>query len=1428
MRPFLILLIVWIVGTIGTGWNVPSAVGIAPEEEGYKVGVAIKVITPTESMWMAGYAARNKPAEGKVHDLYAKALCLQDAQGKKLVLVTTDLIGIPRPLAEKVTQAIEKKHSIPRSAIMLTSSHTHCGPVLRANLIDMYGLNHQEARKVETYTEKLTQDLIDLIDAAVQKLEPVQLQYGEGTASFAMNRRQPTPKGLVIGVNREGPVDHSVPILVVRKGDGKPWVIVFGYACHNTTLSFYQWCGDYAGFAQLEVEKAFPGAVAMFWSGCGGDANPHPRGTLELCEKHGQELAEAVRKVVQGSLQTIRGSFSSRYDTITLKIEAVPTREQLNADLLSKNLAVQRRAQRLLQELETRGRISDTYPYYPVQTWTLGDQVHWVALGGEVVVDYALRLKKELPRKPAIWITGYANDVMAYIPTARLLREGGYEADFSQIYYGMPGKWSAAIEELIITKVKQQAGVTGKLPQAPGPLPPQEELASFRLVEGFQIELVAAEPDVVDPVAMCFDAKGRLYVCEMRGYPNRGVGTGPETRGRIRCLIDTDRDGRFDRSTIYADQLRFPMGITPYREGVLVAVAPDILYLQDTDGDGVADKKRVLYTGFNLANIQQMVNSLQWGVDNWVYGCAGNDGGTVRSVEKPQSPTVSLRNRGLRFRPDISGSLEPTSGGGQYGLTADDFQHWFTATNSQHLRQIVLPDHYLRRHPHLPVTAVTADIPEHGPAARVFRISPFEPWRVERTTRRAGGSDAARFAVTELVPGGYFTSACSPCIYTGDLFPPEFYGDNFVCDPANNLIHRERLVPNGSLFRAVRAYADREFLASTDNWFRPVFLTVGPEGALYVLDFYREVIETPLSLPDDIKQQLNLESRGRGRIWRITPKGYQAGPLPDLTQLTREQLAQELAHTNPWRRMTAQRLFLENPAPQLTSHLCQLLQQARGRPARVNIAWTLQGWGTLRPEDVLHLLEDPLAGVREHGLRLAETFLPQNTTLVQACQRLKNDPDPMVRLQLAFTAGYLPPSTAVEVLEHLLTRHDSDSWLVTAALSSSRGLEIPLLQKFISRSSPPLVLCQRLAALIGARGNNGEIATIIDLIAEERWNATLRLNLLEGLGQGMQQGRISLAAWLAQLPQEAQGAIATIKARMEQACRTVTDEQAPASARLVAARLLAYAPLDWSFSTLQQVLQPLVPTPVQQTALQALASHSDPRVTALLLERYPTFPPATRSLARDILLSRPDRILALLNAIEQRRLPASELSSAQVQQLLTHPNTAVRQKAQTVLALSGNPDRARVIAAYQRALQMKGDVAAGRQVFQKHCASCHRLDGMGHPVGPDLLAVLGNKSGEDLLIAIFDPNREVDPRYRAYQVTTADERVLTGILTAETPTSITLRRPDGAEDTLLRAAILSFQATPLSLMPEGLEKELQPQDIANLLAYLRTAGRQRQ
>src|SRR6266851_7427197 len=434
---------------------------------------------------------------------------------------------------------------------------------------------------------------------------------------------------------------------------------------------------------------------------------------------------------------------------------------------------------------------------------------------------------------------------------------------FQQAFFQMINKTSFAVTWLLILAL---GIVTYRFPRAScaqtsdgkthsGPLTASEEQSTFQLPPGFRVELVACEPNVVDPVAIAFDENGRMYVAEMPGYPNGGLGTGDIHSGRIKLLEDRDGDGFYEHGTTFAEDLRFPTSVMPWRGGILASVAPDILFLEDTDGDGKADRRRTLYTGFGLENIQQLINSLQWGLDNWVYGCAGSNGGSVRSTEKPEMMPVTLHNRGVRFHPEKPGSLEATSGGGQFGLAADSWQNWFTATNSQHLRHIVLPDHYLRRNPNLAVPAVTLDIPDHGAACKVHRLSSFESWRVERTQRRKGGPDAQRFPTTELVPGGFITSACSPVVYAADLFPLAYRGNAFICDPANNLVHRDVLVENGATFIAKRGEADCEFLASTDNWFRPVWLSLGPDGAIYVLDFYREVIETPLSLPDDIKKR---------------------------------------------------------------------------------------------------------------------------------------------------------------------------------------------------------------------------------------------------------------------------------------------------------------------------------------------------------------------------------------------------------------------------------------------------------------------------------------------------------------------------------------------------------------------------------------------
>lgn len=424
---------------------------------GWKAGVAVRRVTPAEPMWMAGYASRNKPAEGKEQDLFVKALALEDAAGGRCVLLTGDLIGIPRPLAEAVCARVTRKTGLPRERILLTISHTHCSPVLANNLSDMYPMSPEEAAKIVPYTRRLEGWMVEVIEEALSRLAPARISTGPGVARFAVNRRKPSNTGVLNDRNPAGPVDHDVPVLRVASPEGKLLAVVFGYACHNTTMQFYRWCGDYAGYAQEYLQARHPGAVALFWTGCGADANPLPRSKLELCQKYGKELADAVDAALAGKQTPVRPALAARYAEIALPFAAVPGKDRVTADLLSKNLAVRRRAEKFKARLEKGQAIDDHYRHYPVQLWRLGGEVTWIALGGEVVVDYSLRLKKELAGSGAVWVTGYANDVMAYIPSGRVLKEGGYEADSSMIYYGMPSPWGPSVEKLIVEKVHDLA-----------------------------------------------------------------------------------------------------------------------------------------------------------------------------------------------------------------------------------------------------------------------------------------------------------------------------------------------------------------------------------------------------------------------------------------------------------------------------------------------------------------------------------------------------------------------------------------------------------------------------------------------------------------------------------------------------------------------------------------------------------------------------------------------------------------------------------------------------------------------------------------------------------------------------------------------------------------------------------------------------------
>jgi Neutral/alkaline non-lysosomal ceramidase, N-terminal len=430
-----------------------AASGRAAPAAGWKAGVAREAITPTRPTWMAGYASRDKPSEGAVHDLWAKALVLEDPEGRKAALVTLDLCGIGRELSNGIRDAIGAKLGAGRDRVVLSCSHTHCGPVVGSNLITMYRIDDAQRRVVAEYAEGLAGAIVATVARAAEKLEAAEMAWGEGRADFAVNRRENKEAEVPALRDRlalKGPVDHDVPVLRVLSPGGQVLAVVFSYSCHCTTLSFNKFCGDYAGFAQVALESALPGTQAMFVAGCGADQNPLPRRTVELAEAYGNQLAGAVREVLGRPLHPISGPLTSAYEEIELAFSELPTREKLEAEARSPDLSLANRAKLLLQTIESRGRLATTYPY-PVEAWRLGD-LTWIFLGGEVVVDYSLRIKRNLGGS-RIWVSSYCNDVMAYIPSLRVLKEGGYEGERSMIPYGLPAPWAEKVEEDIIAAV---------------------------------------------------------------------------------------------------------------------------------------------------------------------------------------------------------------------------------------------------------------------------------------------------------------------------------------------------------------------------------------------------------------------------------------------------------------------------------------------------------------------------------------------------------------------------------------------------------------------------------------------------------------------------------------------------------------------------------------------------------------------------------------------------------------------------------------------------------------------------------------------------------------------------------------------------------------------------------------------------------------
>ncbi|MDE2758453.1 MAG: c-type cytochrome [Acidobacteriota bacterium] len=983
--------------------------------------------------------------------------------------------------------------------------------------------------------------------------------------------------------------------------------------------------------------------------------------------------------------------------------------------------------------------------------------------------------------------------------------------------------------------------------QDAAPRSPQESLQSMRIHPGFRVELFASEPDVVDPVEMAFDARGRLFVAEMLDLPYDPE-PGQQPRSRIRLLEDTDGDGRPDRSRIFADRLQQVTSVLPWKGRLLVTAAPDIIYLKDTNGDGRADSREVLFTGFALVDPEARITNLRFSVDNWIYASNNGRTGEITFSRRPDAPPVSVQGADFRFRLDRN-LFEPSSGPGQFGIAMDDWGNRFITSNTTHVRHVVFPWRYLRRNPFLVAGKPALDISDHGqPLVRIFPLTRPQRWRRVRTRMRQQRYEDNKLDRVEHA-GGYFSGAAGGTIYGGDLFPEAYRGNLFTGDVSANLVHRDLIRPDGVSYLAGRApgESDREFLASTDVWFRPCNFANGPDGALYMLDMYREFIETPESVPEFLKEDIDFYSGDRmGRIYRIVPR---TAPPRMATQVRlasedSEQLLARLAHRNIWWRLTAHRLLVERQDRSVVPGLAAMVASHASPQARLHALNVLEGLAALEAAHLQSALEDSHPEVRVHAVRLSEPFPELDGRLL----RMVEDPSLRVRFQLALSLGEFSGPGVIRALAGLARDHSGDLWFRMAVLSSEAGSSGAMLESLLTSGdwlarddSETIPFFTQLASVIGARNRSSEIEALLARVSRDRlfrkeeWLTAAARGLTRGQKmagvprrqiRGAQRiTRRLMAAGSSEAHQAARAMV--VQFRMPRlfprAGRDALDPSLTANRR----ELAIYALGNHAFLQAAPVFDRLLAAPLDPTLLKAtletLDSFRGSAAGRLLVRHWKAYPVRARFQVLDLLLDRKERLGLLLEALESGAIEVGALDWARKEKLLSHPDAGVAARAAEMLGEAGR-DREKAVRAYLRVLEQTGSAEAGKAVFREHCKTCH-LPESGPRIGPALSGVSSDTRVE-LLQSILNPGQVIESAYTNYLVETRDGRLLDGLIVNETTNSLTLRRPEAEDLTLLKAAVAEVRASSVSLMPDGFEDGITPRQMADLIAYLQGANLQ--
>ncbi|QIF00603.1 PVC-type heme-binding CxxCH protein [Roseimicrobium sp. ORNL1] len=937
-------------------------------------------------------------------------------------------------------------------------------------------------------------------------------------------------------------------------------------------------------------------------------------------------------------------------------------------------------------------------------------------------------------------------------------------------------------------------------------LSPEESLKRIHVPKGFTVDLVAAEPLVLDPVAFDWDDRGRLWVVEMADYPLGMDGNG-KPGGRVSILEDTNRDGKYDKRTVFAEGLRFPTGILTWRDGCLITAAPEVLLLRDKDGDGKMDESKALLTGFLEGNQQLRVNGLRWGLDGWVYCANGghnaNYGKDIHITSTLTGEKVALGSRDFRFKPD-TGEVDPLSGPAQFGRTRDAWGHWFGVQNSYPLWHYALEDRYLRRNPHVAPPSPKVMLTE--PNARVFPASAQE--------KRFHSFDQA----------GRFTSACGPTIYGDDALFGRREGvmDAFVCEPFHNVVQHLVLEEDGATFKASRDPSEKlDFFASEDRWCRPVMVRTGPDGSLWVADMYRYMIEHPQWLPTQGKEELLAHYRegdDRGRMYRVFAGTKAPSVYADLSKLDGTGLLSLLASPNCWLRDKAHMMLLWHGDKSVAPQLASFLQNHPSPYTRLHALWLLDGLGALESGHIITALSDSVAGIRESALLLAEKS--KDDAVVIKAASLAADPSAKVQLQLLNSLGeWKHPAASAALVK--LASSKLDSPLERTALASSATAHLPALAS--AASSNPTLMETVVRTALG-KGDNEIVRDLAaPVLAKVNTSDEPSLRNVSTLLRALRDAGSSLDALAAKQPEDT--AWQKLKQSKEELLKKVrefaaSEDATPSPVRLVAAAILMTDATE-ACGAIDLVARWMHTPGAADTfgeCVALLSSSSDTRIPTLLLAQWNERTPRQREAVLDALLGREAWALMLLKEIQEGRITSSSLDAQRQTRLFKHPAKTVSKLAGEVI--KARDSRQQVLDKFRPALSLTGDPAKGKQTFAQACIACHQLEGVGLAVGPDLRSVVQHPP-DKLFTSILDPSAIIEPGFTAYFCDLKSGSQVYGAIASETGSSVTLRLADGSLKPVLRSEINKLQSSNLSLMPDGLEALLTPQSLADLIAYLR-------